>query len=171
VATFDGDVATWHHAIDFQPRGELDTARITQESPSCVLEEGLDDSFAELWWNLAPNDGRYLGVEVLRDERVVELYAVVGDHFVYARDRDRELPDAESLAELGAGASREELIALLDCELSYGRVRGARVPWQIELSTLPWREGAVLDTTSLRSGNVLVNTFTRADHDVIVAAR
>lgn len=33
----------------------------------------------------------------------------------------------------------------LDCEFSVGRVRGGTVPWEIERSTLPWREGRPLD--------------------------
>ena len=41
-------------------------------------------------------------------------------------------------------ASREQLLAYLDCELSHGSVRGGGVPWQIERSTLPWREGTHL---------------------------
>jgi hypothetical protein len=32
---------------------------------------------------------------------------------------------------------REALIAYLDCEISYGTTRG----WQVERSTLPWRQG------------------------------
>jgi len=41
-------------------------------------------------------------------------------------------------------ASREQLLAYLDCELSHGVVHGGGVPWQIEHSTLPWREGTHL---------------------------
>jgi hypothetical protein len=33
----------------------------------------------------------------------------------------------------------------LDCEFSVGRVRGGSVSWEIQLSTLPWREGHHLD--------------------------
>jgi hypothetical protein len=168
IATFDGDIATWHHAIDFQPPEAPDTARILQRGPSTVLEEGLDGSFAELWWNLAPNDSRFLGVEVTRDDRVSELLAVVGDHFVYARDRARDLPPAESLAALAT--TRAQMIELLDCELSYGYVRGGRRPWQIAYSTLPWREGQAIDFVRLHAnGTLLVNTFTEEDLRALVA--
>lgn len=37
--------------------------------------------------------------------------------------------------------TREQIVEYLDCEFSVGRVRGGSVPWEIELSTLPWREG------------------------------
>jgi hypothetical protein len=33
----------------------------------------------------------------------------------------------------------------LDCEFSVGRVQGGSVLWEIEQSTLPWREGGHLD--------------------------
>jgi hypothetical protein len=161
IATFEGDVATWHHAIDFQPP-DLDSARISQHGPNTVLEEGLDGEFAELWWNLAPNDARFLGIEVMRGERVHELLAVAGDHFVYARNRPHELPLADSLAALATDRAR--MIELLDCELSYGNVRGARVAWEVRYSTLPWREGETIDVTDMHAhGTVLVNTFTNDD--------
>jgi hypothetical protein len=72
------------------------------------------------------------------------MLVVAGDHFLYARNRASDLPAAKSLTELAAKASREQLLAYLDCELSHGTVRGGSVPWQIEHSTLPWREGTPL---------------------------
>jgi len=42
-------------------------------------------------------------------------------------------------------ATREQIVEYLDCEFSVGRVRGGAVPWEIEHSTLPWREGRHLD--------------------------
>jgi hypothetical protein len=167
IATFDGDVATWHHAISFQPP-ETDTARISQHGPNSVLEQGLDGEFAELWWNLAPNDGRYLGIEVTRGDRVHQLLAVVGDHFAYARNRPRDLPPGESLSTIAT--TRAQMIELLDCELSYGHVRGGRVPWEVRFSTLPWREGQATDFAQIQAeGTVLVNTFTDEDLRAIAA--
>lgn len=154
IATFEDDVATWHHAIDFQ-QPETDTAKIVQHGTNTVLEVGLQNEFAELWWNLAPHDSRYLGIEVMRDDRIHELLAVVGDHFVYARNRARDWAPP---------TTRAELIELLDCELAYGHVRGGKAPWRITLSTLPWREGQSIDFVAVRdAGNVLVNTFTEDD--------
>jgi hypothetical protein len=167
IATFDGDIATWHHAISFQPP-ELDTARIVQHGSNSVLEEGLDGEFSELWWNLAPNETRFLGIEVTRDQHVNELLAVAGEHFVYARDRPRDLPAGESLAVLAR--TRAQMIEVLDCELSYGHVRGGRVPWEVRFSTLPWREGQSIDFARLQTeGTVLVNTFTDEDLRAIAA--
>ncbi|HWO23876.1 MAG TPA: hypothetical protein VNO30_34275 [Kofleriaceae bacterium] len=143
--TVAGDVATWHHELDYQPKsGGADTGRIERLGASSMLEHGLDGSFVEHWWSLASGDGKFLTVRVTRAGRLDRMLVVAGDHFLYARNRARDLPAAGSLTELAAQASREQLLAYLDCELSYGSVRGGSVPWQIERSTLPWREGAPL---------------------------
>lgn len=145
--TLAGDVSTWHHEIDYQPKptdGSLDTARIERLGNSSMLEQGLDGSFVEHWWNLASGDGQFLTVRVMRAGRLDRMLLVAGDHFLYARNRASDLPAAKSITELAAEASREQLLAYLDCELSHGLVRGGGVPWQIEHSTLPWREGTHL---------------------------
>jgi hypothetical protein len=66
---------------------------------------------------------------------------------VYARNRARDLPKADSLTALVAAqhATRAQIIEYLDCEFSYGTVRSGRIPWEIHYSTLPWREGKALD--------------------------
>lgn len=145
--TLAGDVSTWHHEIDYQPPpsdGSLDTARIERLGNSSMLEQGLDGSFVEHWWNLGSGDGQFLTVRVMRAGRLDRMLLVAGDHFLYARNRASDLPAARSITELAATASREQLLAYLDCELSHGLVRGGSVPWQIEHSTLPWREGTHL---------------------------
>jgi hypothetical protein len=143
--TVAGDVSTWHHELDYQPsNGSVDTGRIERLGASSMLEHGLDGSFVEHWWNLGSGDGKFLTVRVMRAGRLDRMLVVAGDHFLYARNRASDLPAARSLTELAAQASREQLLAYLDCELSHGRVRGGSVPWQIEHSTLPWREGTQL---------------------------
>ena len=143
--TVSGDVSTWHHEIDYQPSdGSPDTGRIERAGTSSMLEHGLDGSFVEHWWSLAAGDGRFLTVRVVRAGRLDRMLVVTGDHFLYARNRASDLPAGESLTALAATATREQLLAYLDCELSYGTVRGGSVPWQISHSTLPWHEGARL---------------------------
>jgi hypothetical protein len=169
TATFAGAVATWRHDIDFRPPNDVDTARISQQTATMVLEEGLDGGFSELWWNLAPGETRFLGIEERRNGRVEQILSVVGDHFVYARNRAHDLPRADSLAALAEGKSRAEIIALLDCEFSYGLVHGGAAPWVIVHSTLPWREGVSLDTAKVRAaGIVIVNTFEPDDLAIMV---
>ena len=154
TASFVGEnatsIATWNHEIDFQPRNGIDAARLTQTGPTTVLEESLDGTFDELWQSVPGGDGNCLGLKITRAGRVERMLIVVGDHFVYARNRTRDLPDAPSLTELVATthATRAQIIEMLDCELSYGLVRSGRVAWEVRLSTLPWREGRVLEFAS-----------------------
>jgi hypothetical protein len=138
--TVDGANATWHHEIDFEPAdGGDDIGRIEPAGEGKMLEHGLDGSYVESWSAIGADRGRFLAIKVSRAGRVDQLLAVAGDHFLYARARATALPAASSMADLIARthATRETIIAYLDCELSYGTTRG----WQVEQSTLPWREG------------------------------
>lgn len=147
TASFKGDVAVWDREIDFRPPNSVDTARLKPQSPTTVLEEGFDGS-SELWWSMSTGDGKYLGIKIVNGKRTEAILTIVGDHFIYARNRRRDLPKAESLTALAVNATRAELIELLDCELSYGTIRSGRVPWEVHFSTLPWREGKPLDFAS-----------------------
>lgn len=138
--TVDGTSATWHHEIDFQPSGgEDDIGRIEPAGHGKMFEHALDDSYVESWSALGSDGDTFFAVRVARADRVEHLLAVAGDHFVYARARANPLPPADSLGDAIAkrGATRDVVIAYLDCEISYGTTRG----WQVERSTLPWREG------------------------------
>jgi hypothetical protein len=141
--TIDGDHATWHHEIDFEPAGgAADVGRIEPVSDGEMFEHAPDGSYVERWSALGPSGGAFFAAKLARDGRVDQLLAVAGEHFVYARARAVALPPGGSLGEAIARthATRAQIIAYLDCELSYGRVRG----WQIERSTLPWREATRL---------------------------
>jgi hypothetical protein len=140
VTTVDGDHATWHHEIDYQPAGGgADIGRIEPAGDGKMFEHGLDGSYVESWSALEPDAGAYFAARLARDGRVDQLLAVAGGHFVYARARRAVLPPADSISEAIARthATRELIIAYLDCEISYGTVHG----WKIEHSTLPWQHG------------------------------
>ena len=146
--TADGLTATWHHEVDFQPNdGGADVGRVELAGPGRMYEHALDSSYTEHWWSLSGGDGRFLTVRVDRAGRLDQLLVVAGDHFYYARNRAKDLPAAASLEALIAStkATRAQIIGYLDCELSVGRIRGGAVPWEIQYSTLPWREGRHLE--------------------------
>ncbi len=145
VATVEGDVCTWHHELDYQPPGAADMGRLERSGGSSLLEHGLDGSFVERWWPLSSGDGKFLAVQTTQGARIDRILLVAGDHFVYARNRAKDLPAAASLEALVASAERAQVLAYLDCELSHGLVRGGASPWLIDLSTLPWREGSRLE--------------------------
>jgi hypothetical protein len=146
--TMVGAVATWHHDIEFQPPdGTEDTGRLQRMAKGRMLEHGLDGSYTEAWRLLTGGRGRYLVIRTARFGRLFRALVVVGDQFVYARNRAAELPQAASLEALieSTHATRKQMVEYLDCELSLGRVRGGSVPWEIQQSTLPWREGRHLE--------------------------
>jgi hypothetical protein len=178
-----GDIATWHHEIDFQPADtSADAGRLELIDDSHMREHALDSSYVEAWRSLSTGDGRFLTLSEERGGRTRRVLLVAGDRFLYVRNREHDLPAAESIDSLvrATKPSRAQIIEYLDCEFSYGRVRGRTSPWTIEQSTIPWREGKRLEfvdelvlgnagnRVSLRNGSadtlvVKVNTFPRDD--------
>jgi len=146
--TMAGAVATWHHDIDFQPSdGTPDSGRLQQISPGRMHENGLDGSYTESWRSVTRGKGRFLVIRVQHGARLLRTLVVVGNEFLFVRNRPKDLPMAASFDALidGTNASRDRIVEYLDCEFSVGRVRGGSVPWVIDQSTLPWREGHHLD--------------------------
>jgi hypothetical protein len=144
ITTLKGDVATWSDEVSFQPSdGTPDSGRLERIPPDRMHEVGLDGSYTESWRHAGAEQGPFLVVRVERSGRLQKTLVVVGDRFIYVRNRVHDLPTAPSLKELidSTHATREQIVAFLDCEFSTGRVKG----WKIEQSTLPWREGQRLD--------------------------
>jgi hypothetical protein len=141
--TLAGMVATWQHDIDFQPSdGTPDKGRLEPLAPDQMREHGLDGSYIEAWRSSTDGRGRFLVVRVEHSGRLSRTLVVVGNQFIYVRDRAKQLPPAASFDALieAAHPNRERMVEYLDCEFSTGRVSGGRVSWEIEQSTLPWRE-------------------------------
>ncbi len=145
------DTITWHHEIDFQPHdGTADIGRVERVGPGQMYEHALDSSYVESWRSVASGDSAFLVVRVEQAGRLEQTLLIVGDHFLYVRNRSADLPAAPSLDSLikATHATREQIIAYLDCEFSTGRVRGGSVPWEVQASTLPWRQGRPLGFVS-----------------------
>ena len=151
--TVDGYIITWHHEIDYQPPdGSIDIGRFQIMGGRNVFEHGVQAVYLEHWWRLEDAGGYFLGVKVMRNvgdnqQRVHEILSVAGDHFIYARNRAFDLPMASSLADLikKEKYTREQILAVLDCEVSHGFVLGGRCPWEVQFSTLPFKENKPLD--------------------------
>jgi hypothetical protein len=149
----EGYIVTWHHEIDYQPPdGSTDIGRIELAGGRNMFEHGVDSSYLEHWWYLEDGGGHFFGFRVTQARsdgrrRTEAILSVAGDHFIYARNRKVDLPQADSLQALieATKPSRDRLIEILDCEVSHGFVEGGAFPWQIQLSTLPFREGKRLD--------------------------
>ena len=189
--TIDGAIATWHHDIDFQPPdGTDDVGRLELIAHGRMFEHALDDSYVESWRSLTNGKGHFLAVRTERSGRPQRMLLVVGDYFLFVRNRTHDLPVAQSLEALidVTTPSRARLIEYLDCEFSTGRVRKGSMPWEVQHSTLPWREGHRLkfvdEIAALLSSNRLVpqtlgeerwaipvNTFAPAELAVLFGAQ
>jgi hypothetical protein len=148
LTTTSGSVATWNHDIQFQPSdGTPDRGRLQRNGPGRIHEHGLDASYIEAWKSTSGGEERFLVIRVEHAGRLVKTLVVVGNQFIYVRNRAVDLPTAESFEALidSSKASRAEIEVYLDCEFSVGRIRGESGLWEIEQSTLPWREGGHLD--------------------------
>ena len=146
--TVEGNVATWSDEIAFQPPdGTPDQGRLQRILPDGMNEHGLDGSYTESWRRLSAGEGQFLVVRVEHAGRLERTLIVVGNQFIFVRNRAKDLPTAPSFDVLfeTTKATREQIVEYLDCEFSVGRIRGGSVPWEIQESTLPWREGHHLD--------------------------
>jgi hypothetical protein len=149
VETADNVVA-WQREIDFQPpTGIPDTGQCTVDK-NYMIETGIHSDYSEKWQRIDDGDGQFLAMQTEEDEGGVanQILVVAGDHFLYARGRKHSLEPAKSLTHLFQikDFTREQMIRYLDCEFSYGRLRSGRKPWEIYLSTLPFKEGQSLIT-------------------------
>jgi hypothetical protein len=155
-----------------------------------MLEHALDSSYTEAWRSVDQDARHFLALRLERAGRLERVLLVAGDHFLYVRNREHDLPDAESLDSLitSSKASRAQIFAYLDCDFSAGRVRGGSMPWEILHSTLPWREGhhleiadsLVVDDGVIRSStkgsspdhwSMELSTFTNAELERMFIAR
>lgn len=143
---------TWHRDIDFQPPGGTpDEAHLRLEGDTLV-EEGVHERYREVWSRVEGGFGDWIAHRVTAPgtppRGASRTYLVTaGDWFVFARGRAEPLEHAPSLSSLIARRhlGRGATLDLLHFEISLGRRRGGAMPWQVVLSTLPYREGWPLD--------------------------
>lgn len=156
VATLDGDVLTWHHALDFQLTafGEIDAGRV-EPTENGMFEHALDGAYVELWRREPRGGGPLFAAERRVAGRLEAVFVVAGDVFMFARNRRVAVQGATHLRALVAnpGVSRETKIGALDCEISAGDASS----FVIERSTLPWREGQSVQLSSLLPGSVVAD--------------
>jgi hypothetical protein len=157
-------IATWDHAISFQPPdGGTDTGRLDPQANGLMYEHGLDGSYTEAWQAVPGDDRHYLVIQIQRSGRLDRVLIVAGDRFMYVRNRAKDLPVADSFDKLisSTNATRPQIIEYLDCEFSTGQVPNARAPWIIQRSTLPWRKAHRLELVDEIRPEDLANGMTR----------
>ena len=119
----------------------------------CHFSCTVPGTVQEKWQRLAGPQGGVIALRLLeesnREGRPVTrkgYLLVMGDYFLFVRDRTEFTRQAASLEDLfeAQELERDEQIRLLDCEFSFGRRNGGAQAWEIQLSTLPYREGRAL---------------------------
>jgi hypothetical protein len=154
----EGDGFTWVRGIDLHPSAPLPDAGVLRWEGGVLVEEGLHEAYLEHWEPVERSSGGCQAAAawlVDPEEGCSGLLVRVGSWFCYARDRSVPLPTTGvPLIEQVRGCERRaEAAALLDCEVSIGRVRADR--WEITRSTLPHRVGSRLRPESTHSGDGL----------------
>jgi hypothetical protein len=141
----DGQICRWQRPIDYQPvQPSPDEGAMFREG-NTLTETGLHANYFEDYTLVDDGGGRFLALDCPEDGR---LLVVAGSRFLFTRGRALELPDGAALSDLVDEADPARKRALLDCEFSLGHGLDDDDPWQIELSTLPFREGQPLFAAS-----------------------
>ena len=148
-----GDLLHRRRQVDYQPSRGRDNTRRMRFEGEVLVEENLPGTVQEKWQRLAGPQGGVIALRLLeesnREGRPVArkgYLLVMGDYFLFVRDRTEFTRQAASLEDLfeAQELERDEQIRLLDCEFSFGRRNGGVQAWEIQLSTLPYREGRAL---------------------------
>jgi len=152
-----GNSCLWLRHIDFQPPGFGHDIGNMEFSGTQILETGIAGNYSEIWERLPDSQGATYAFQFEEENSAYPTYkpqsgilVVSGDYFIFARDRVIALPQSLSLETLliEKKFTQPQLIELLDFEVSFGRVANGNIPWEIQLSTLPFREGNSLITAS-----------------------
>ncbi len=137
--------ATWHtrgHGVNFQPVSAFPEPGLMSWSDdgTVMIERAPSGAYVEKW-QLVPGSREPLSVTMFGDQRVYRA----GDVAVLVRDRCTPVPRLARLPDLllDDPLDRPTIEGLLDCEFSVAERQGT--DWVISASTIPWREGEVLD--------------------------
>lgn len=147
----EGNTCQWHRYIDYQPPNGSRDIGLLQLEQDCLVELGVEQVYREEWERIDDGSTGCIALVLDPDEpsgmgtRWQGCFVAVGNYFVYVLDQRPALPAANSLsALLQAAQNRTEQLRYLNCEISFGRCNSGRSLWEIERSTLPWREGKSL---------------------------
>ena len=142
----DGIHCEWHHSMDYRPfNGEVDAGTLSWkagEEGKVLVEMGPNNAYREEWVWMGGGPTAMMTLTEGADQ--TGWFVVCGDYFMYMRDRRERLPMSNSLTRLLEQDDRADYARYLDCEISFGRCQQGAKPWEITLSTLPWREGQSL---------------------------
>jgi hypothetical protein len=159
ITQFEQGCCQWMRYIDYQPPQPVRDIGLLYWNNDILIEEGIDQIYREEWQKVDDGNGDYTALvltEALTDDPSSHSatnwqasLVIAGDYFVYTQNRSFSLPSNGSLTDcLLHAAAPEKQQDYLACEISFGRCRSGRVPWEIQRSTIPWREGSALWSAS-----------------------
>lgn len=151
ITEVEGSTCQWHRHIDYQPpNGSRDIGALAWEQ-DILIELGVEATYREEWERIDDGSTGCIALVLEPDERSEVAsgwqgcFVLVGDYFVQILEQRTALPEADSLKSLlESTQDSAQQRAYLNCEISFGRRSTSRTPWEIELSTLPWKEGRSL---------------------------
>jgi hypothetical protein len=123
-----------------------------KDDGTCMIEKAPSGAYEEDWRLQLGSQMFAVHLSLRGAGRATCLY-VAENHAIYARDRTQKLPTDKTMQELvkAIGNDEAKLRALVDCEFSYARRSQPGGDYVIEISTLPWREGKILDCAWVES--------------------
>jgi hypothetical protein len=140
--------ATWHtrgHGINFQPVSAFPEPGLMSwnDDATVMMERAPSGAYVEEW-RLVAGSRDHVSVTRLDEATIYRA----GPIAVFVRDRRVAIPRPARLQDLldDCNGDRPMMEALLDCEFSIAELEGER--WVVTASTLPWREGEVLDVVA-----------------------
>ena len=164
ITQFTNGLCEWQRALDYTPfTGELDRGTLHWEG-DILIEIGPDGAYKEEWQRIAT--GPTTTMTATNGLRWEKWLVTCGDYFIYICDRRQHLPANTTLLDLLHARPDEEIETTsqeyLNCEVSLGRIRSGSVAWEIQQSTLPWKEKTRLwqaeDFSIDRSNNRAIQT-------------
>ncbi|MEY9967854.1 hypothetical protein ABIA33_005934 [Streptacidiphilus sp. MAP12-16] len=150
------DAFSWVRRIDLHPSAPLPDVGTLHWEGGVLVEEGVHEAYLEHWERVERSPGGPAGALLEdRQEGCAGVLVRAGSWFGYARDRSVPLPTllVPLIEQVRGCGRRAEAAALLDCEVSIGRVSADR--WEIVRSTLPHRVGARLQPELSPAGDGL----------------
>lgn len=137
-----GSAFEWQRTVDFQcPNAATDAGYLTFVD-GVLIEEGRDHPYIEHWHLASREVSPHFALRLVDAHGADGFLVRAGAYFMFVRGRASALPHGDSLLELVKGSSLADARALVDCEISFGRVDGGA--WRIARSSLPYRAGGDL---------------------------